>query len=60
MVTESSCLNSKISLTLKLTECAKEITFLLINDRVLPQSLMVYIGTEYIVHMFLHILQCMV
>jgi hypothetical protein len=49
------------ALTLKLTECAKTITFLVTNDRVLPQSLMVYFGTEcidYIVHIFLHIFQC--
>jgi hypothetical protein len=37
---------------LKLTECAKAITFLLINDRVLPQSLMVYFGTKCIVQIF--------
>ena len=55
---KSSCLNSKSSL--KLTECAKTITFLLINNGVLPQSLMVYFGTECIVHIFLHIFQCMV
>jgi hypothetical protein len=57
---KSSFLNSKTSL--KLTECAKAITFLVINDRsiVLRQSLMVYFGTECIVYIFLHIFQCMV
>jgi hypothetical protein len=57
---KSSCLNSKSSLRLNLTECAKALTFLMINDRVLPQSLIVYFGTECIVHIFLHIFQCMV
>jgi hypothetical protein len=57
MVTEIKLPNCfKSSLRLKLTECAKAITFLLINDRVL----MVYIGTGCIVHIFLYIFQCMV
>jgi hypothetical protein len=44
MVTEIKLPNCfKSSLRLKLTECAKAITFLLINDRVL----MVYIGNWY-------------
>ena len=39
---------SKLMHSHSMHECAKAITFLLTNDRVLPQSLMVYFGTECI------------